>query len=252
MRGDREKSKGKINIPKRRIEHLINIVKDSKELKKQMKNSGWIPTHPYSYRWWGGLKDPREIVISAILVQLNRWEQVKKALNIMRERNLISYRELSSINTDELARNLHGINFRYRKAKIIKEVAEKVLKPKAWSKLKKSKTSQVISYLLSIDGIGRETAESIALFAFNKPIVPYTRLGARVLARLLGIDSNYRSSRVDEGIYNTINSMISGNLYLAKMIHAATITIAKKYCHEKAPKCSTCIVKNICRFSSKE
>ena len=252
MRGGREKNKGKINIPKRKIEHLVNIVKDSKELKAQMKNSGWIPTQPYSYRWWGGLKDPREIVISAILVQLNRWEQVKKALTIMRDRDLISYRKLSSTSTDELARNLHGINFRYRKAKIIKEVAEKVLKPEAWRRLKKSKTNQVISYLLSIDGIGRETAESIALFAFNKPIVPYTRLGARVLARLLGIDSNYRSSRVDEEIYSTVNSVISGNLYLAKMIHAATVTIAKKYCHEKAPKCSACIVKNICSFSNKK
>lgn len=49
--------------------------------------------------------------------------------------------------------------------------------------------------LLSIEGIGEETADSILLFITHKPYFPSSEYGRRVLSRVLGVELKKRKLR---------------------------------------------------------
>lgn len=56
------------------LDTLLEIFENNKSI---LKEKGWIVSSETSYEWWDGLKSAEEIIISAILVQMSRWEICK-------------------------------------------------------------------------------------------------------------------------------------------------------------------------------
>ena len=100
--------------------------------------------------------------------------------------------------------------------------------------------------LLSIKGIGRETADSIILYAAGKPMFVIDAYTKRIASRIYGSDPEIG---YDELRFN-ISGTIPDDPELYKDFHAQFVELAKTYCKTK-PLCNDCPVKSYCRYCSK-
>ena len=100
--------------------------------------------------------------------------------------------------------------------------------------------------LLSLDGIGMETADSILLYAAEKPIFVIDAYTRRITKRVLGL-----ASELD---YQPLQTLISSNIReeinTYKEFHAQFVQLAKNNCR-KVPICPTCPLSGICNYHTK-
>lgn len=208
---------------------------------------GWFASDPHSYEWWGGFKDPFEISVSAILVQLSKWETVNRVVIKLRENNLLNPRALAKAPVEEIKELIRGIGFYESKSRTLKEFSRLVVERGGWEAFINRDLSDVRRDLLGIRGIGYETADTILLFAGNKLVLPVSRLASRVLSRVgVSLPRNYlKAQQILEG-------SISRSLSNYKLFHAALVSISKKYCRSRKPLCVECPLKTLCGFFKEE
>lgn len=210
------------------------------EIFRNKRLRGWIIDKPESPRWWGGLNSPEEIAISAILVQLTRWENVERALENLRKHGLLDIRKLGDVDEGQLGEIIKPVGLRRSKARCLIEFSKRVTEIGGLEKLRTMDIEVVRSFLLSIKGIGRETADAIILFALNKPTFPVSEYVKRVLGRVLSLE------RTD---YETLRKIIVGHfrnqLYPLKLLYAGITTVGKYYC-KRRPKCHECPLNRLC------
>ena len=97
--------------------------------------------------------------------------------------------------------------------------------------------------LLSLPGIGRETADSIALYAFHHRTVPVDAYTIRIFNRYFGLSIAKRD-------YDDIRAMISRifNQEQLMELHALIDEHCKTVC-KKTPKCESCSLKEACKMN---
>jgi len=119
--------------------------------------------------WWP--KDsPFEVVIGAILTQQSTWTNVEKAIKNLKEENILTPRDISSIPLDKLKHLIKPSGFFNQKAERLKGISEYILKNyKGDINLLLSKNkAELREELLKFKGVGKETADSIILYAAEK------------------------------------------------------------------------------------
>ncbi len=220
---------------------LEAIVKWSKE---NLNRHGWFVSHPESYEWWGGFRDPFEISVSAILVQLSRWEIVDEALGRLRGNGLLNPYTLSKADQEVVKELVRGVGFYETKSRVLREFSQLVVSKGGWDAFIDRDLTEVREDLISLRGVGPETADAILLFAGNKPVLPVSRLARRVLSRIgLDIPRNYTQAQ------KLLESCMPKNLRDYKMFHAALVSIAKTHCRIKKPLCVKCPLSALCTFT---
>ncbi len=117
----------------------------------------------YGPQGWWPAETPYEVLVGAILTQNTNWNNVEKAL-----RNLRPYLEpekILALDNETLMELIRPSGYFTRKALTLKEATKWFLEAD-----KSKDTMELRKELLSIKGIGRETADSILLYAFDKLI----------------------------------------------------------------------------------
>ncbi|WP_338603338.1 endonuclease III domain-containing protein [Sulfolobus tengchongensis] len=219
---------------------FYNMLKIFDENREILEEKGWIVSSATSYEWWGGLKSAEEIIISAILVQMSRWETVKSKIEVMREKGLTNFEKLYQVRNEELYEILSGINFYRTKVKRLKTISHIIL---SLGDIEKFYDRDL---LLKIDGIGEETADSILLFAGHKPFFPPSEYGRRILSRVLNVEIE-RKNKVKE----LVEKNVEKDTFNYKLLHAGMVTVGRAFCF-KQPKCDDCILKGICNYHVSE
>jgi len=118
-------------------------------------------------RWWPG-ETPYEIIVGAILTQNTAWGNVEKAIKNFDGK--LSPEYVLSLAQSELAEIVRPAGYYNQKAGYVFTVTE-------WFKqygyavdaVRSLPMERVREELLSLKGVGRETADSILLYAFNSP-----------------------------------------------------------------------------------
>ncbi len=130
-----------------------------------------------SHKWWptsGEFKPVQlEIVIGALLTQNTNWKNVEKALKNLIDSNMLSADAVANCHTSKLQRIIRPAGFYRQKSKRLGALCEFIAN--YGGNFYKDVTRE---QLLELNGIGRETADSILLYACNKPyfvIDAYTR-----------------------------------------------------------------------------
>lgn len=194
--------------------------------------------------WWPG-DSPFEIVIGAILTQRTAWRNVEIAIGNLKGERLLSPRSIVAASSQDLIDAIKPAGFYNQKAVRLKAISEYLLKrcDGDFERMEEFATNQLRSELLEINGIGPETADSILLYALNRPrfvIDVYTR---RALERI-GIVSR-------EMDYAELQSMFMERLTpevdLYQDFHAQWVALGKSNCHPK-PDCNSCPLNEICDF----
>ena len=192
--------------------------------------------------WWPG-ESRLEIVIGAILTQATAWTGVEKAISNLNAACLLSVQPLKDIPETELATLLKPSGYFNAKARKLKAFIVHLWNYYSGdldSFLSKG-TVELREELLSIHGIGEETADDILLYAGEKPsfvIDTYTR---RVLQRL-GLAPEGESYRAYQAVFHRA---LPPDVSLYNEYHALLDRHAKETCR-KEPRCGGCCLLELC------
>lgn len=197
--------------------------------------------------WWPG-ETRFEIIIGAILTQNVSWKNVEKAITNLKNKKLLSYQALSKAKEKEIAELIRPSGYYNQKAIKLKNFlrfAQKEYNGNL-SKMKGKGITKLREKLLSVNGIGKETADSIILYAFNKPIFVVDAYTKRIFERL-----GFFSKNLD---YDEVQNFFMKNLpkktSLYNDYHAQIVNLGKDYCKNKKPNCSKCPLQKFCEYKS--
>ena len=193
-------------------------------------------------KWWPA-ESNIEIIVGAILTQATAWTNVEKALSNLKTADVLSLTKLNSISQSELENLIRPCGAFRVKARRIKAFISHVY-DKYVDHLDTFLSRDIVHLrkeLLSIYGVGNETADAIILYAAQKPsfvIDSYTR---RILSRLklAPISNSYKSY---QELFHE-NLPLDQSLY--SEYHALLVFLAKDVCH-KIPVCDRCCLIKIC------
>lgn len=224
--------------------NIRNLLGVFESIPNVLVENGWFIDKPESPRWWGGAENPDEVIISAVLVQQTRWENAVKAMVKLRSLGLNTLSAISMLNESELAELIRGVNFRFIKARRIINIARRIISIGGLRALDGMSDGDVRGMLLSMEGVGYETADSIMLFALNRLTIPISTYTVRVISRVKGdFNGDYEELRT-----KLINEL-PRELYYYKLFHAGVVTIGKMWCLKEKPKCVNCPLRNHCNYS---
>jgi len=201
----------------------------------------------YGPQHWWPAEEPFEVMVGAILTQSAAWLNVEKAIANLKAAKALSPQALRRLSLSELSNIIRPCGYYNAKAEKLKSLAQ-------WldeyyednlNKLFTNSNSQLRQQLLSVYGIGPETADSIILYAANKPIFVIDAYTRRIINRLcLAPDGNS---------YTAYQALFMDNLPadagLFNEYHALLVCLGKNICRNR-PFCQKCCLQNICHFNS--
>lgn len=193
--------------------------------------------------WWPA-ETELEMMVGAILTQNTSWNNVEKAIQNLKEKDLLSIKGLSQIPASILAGYIRSAGYYNIKAKRLKNLI-KFIEDKYngdIDRLLPLDTDTIRKELLSVKGIGMETADSIILYGAGRPIFVVDTYTHRILTRHNLIE--------EEAGYNDLQLAFMDNLpndaELFQEFHALIVKTGKDFCR-KRPLCPNCPLEGLSR-----
>ena len=193
-------------------------------------------------RWWPA-EEPFEVIVGAILTQSAAWVNVEKALANLKARNALSPAALRKMPLDELASLIYPSGYYNAKALKVKAFVERLGEgyDDSLERLFSLEVGCLRQELLSIHGIGEETADSIILYAAEKPVFVIDAYTRRIMRRL-GLGPKGDS-------YAAFQALFMDNLphdeQMFNDYHALLVRHGKTVCR-RAPLCAGCCLSTMC------
>ncbi|HHI30655.1 endonuclease [Methanosarcinales archaeon ex4572_44] len=182
--------------------------------------------------WWPA-ETPFEVSVGAILTQQTRWESVERAITNLRKTGLLQPESLAMAKREIVEEQIRCTGFYRQKTERVQEIARYFSKNS--NNISKKPTETLRKELLEIKGVGDETADSILLYAAERPkfvIDAYTRR----ISECIGIRGNYKE------LQQHFEESIPRDVELYKNFHALIVRYAKEYCNKK--RCDECLIQN--------
>lgn len=191
--------------------------------------------------WWPG-ETPFEVIIGAILTQNTNWANVEKAINNLKAANVLSPDKLYKLNLKKLKSLIRPSGYYNIKAGRLKEFLKFFHNHYKGSikKLSRQGTLALRRDLLSVKGIGPETADSILLYALGKPVFVVDAYTKRMLTRHRLISEN---ATYDE-VQNLFMKNLKREVKLYNEYHALLVKLGKDFCRKAKPRCTICPLKS--------
>ncbi|MQF83085.1 hypothetical protein FIM02_02855 [SAR202 cluster bacterium AD-802-E10_MRT_200m] len=203
-----------------------------------------ILMHTYGQQhWWPG-KTNLDVCMGAILMQNTNWRNAESALNALKLMGLFSIEQLHAISNLELEHAIKSSGTYRMKARKIKAFIDHVVlywegRLNNFLSLPKD---ELRNELLSIYGIGRESADTIIVYAAGKASFIIDAYTHRIFGRLglLGQIRNYNS------VQSLFHQALGPNAKTFNEYHALIIQHGKITCRSKNPSCRNCSLLNLC------
>ena len=186
--------------------------------------------------WWPG-ESPLEIMIGAVLTQNTSWKNVEHAVQNLRDAAALRARLLHEMSLDELSELIRPAGYYNVKARRLKNLMALLVDEYGGStdEMFSDQRDHLRQRLLSVNGIGPETADSIVLYAAGLPSFVVDTYTARVLKRHGWVepDADYYA------IKDYFESRLEADVPLFNEYHALLVHVGKQFCG-KTPKCQHC------------
>jgi endonuclease-3 related protein len=197
--------------------------------------------------WWPG-ETPFEVIVGAILTQSTGWGNVERAIANLRAAGMLTVSAMSRVRTARLATLVRPSGYFRQKAKKLKAFLRFLHDEYEGSleKMFQTPTSELREKLLSVHGIGRETADSILLYAGNHPIFVVDAYTHRIFGRHGLTDGKPEY----ENVRAMIEASIPQTAELFNEFHALIVNTGKNWCRKSAPRCEECPLRSLLPASS--
>jgi endonuclease III related protein len=136
----------------------------------------------YGPQHWWPARTRAEMIIGAILTQNTAWTNVEKALSNLRKNSALNFQTLEKAPTGRIAAWIRPAGYYNQKTAYLKALAEMVAEHGSITRLFRLDTPELRKQLLSVKGIGPETADSILLYAAKRPVFVVDAYTRRLLA----------------------------------------------------------------------
>jgi endonuclease-3 related protein len=207
-------------------------------MKKLMDIHNSLLAHFGPRNWWpmqrGFSPVEWEVEVGAVLTQNTNWKNVEIALKNLKKSGIVSREKTMKISEKELEKLIRPSGYYRQKARKLKLLAG-------------FKGSVTRENLLLIWGIGRETVDSILLYAYGKLYFVVDAYTVRIFSRLglIGDDWNYERTR------EFFENNLPKNTKLYKEFHALIVELGKNFCKKK-PLCKGCPVSSSCGMPNQD
>jgi len=196
--------------------------------------------------WWPG-DTPFEIMVGAVLTQNTAWTNVEKAITHLKSNRALTPQTIVDTHHKRLASWLKPVGYFNVKATRLKSFCHWYLDAGQFKQLDKLDTATLREALLSVKGVGPETADDILLYAFARPVFVIDAYTRRLFSRLGYING-------DEG-YETLRATFEKKLQkqadpiqLFNEYHGLIVWHAKYFCKTK-PVCEACCLRKYCTLA---
>jgi endonuclease-3 related protein len=192
--------------------------------------------------WWPA-ETEFEVIVGAILTQASSWTNVERVIKDLRAEGILSQESILNVDEDRLQRVIRSVGYYNAKAKKLKTFVGFLYDNYGGSleRLFDKDTEKLRTELLAVWGIGEETADSIVLYAANKPSFVIDAYTKRIMGRL-------GFAREDTTYYDLkkfFELRIPREVGIYKEFHALLVELGKNYCRTK-PLCDKCPLNDIC------
>lgn len=178
--------------------------------------------HPKNYEFPRNEKEKFEICLGAILTQNTSWPNVEKALINLNKEKIFGAKEILKCEENKVKECIKPAGYYNQKYKKIILFCDFFISLKGRTPKREE--------LLNLWGVGEETADSILLYAYRKPVWVMDAYTKRVFERM-------EISERKKMKYEKLNE-----------VHALLVEHCKRVCLKKKPKCEECVIKEICKF----
>ncbi len=198
----------------------------------------------YSYfgpqHWWPA-NSPFEVLVGAILTQNTSWQNVERAIGNLKKNKLLEVTRLYRLTYRRLASLIRPAGYYNIKAKRLKNFLRFLFKFYRGNlkTMSLQDTQELRRQLLSVNGIGPETADSILLYALNKPLFVVDAYTKRILLRHRLI----KESACYDEVQNLFMRNFKKDIKLFNEYHALLVRLGKEFCLKNKPKCDICPLK---------
>jgi endonuclease-3 related protein len=186
--------------------------------------------------WWPG-ETPFEVIVGAVLTQNTNWGNVEKAIANLKKAKTLTPEKLHSLKPAKLAKLIRPAGYFNIKASRLKNLIGWLFMNYAGklAKFKTIPTHQLRGQLLGVSGVGPETADSILLYALNRPVFVVDAYTKRILSRhhLIKFEAEYEQIRA------FFESNLPENTQLFNEYHALLVRTGKEFC-KPTPLCADC------------
>ncbi len=215
-------------------QNIYPVILSEQDIYKKIYNR--LFNHFGPQYWWPG-DTPFEVIIGAILTQNTAWKNVSLVINNLKMEGVLNPNILYNMPFEELAAYIRPTGFYRLKTERLKAFMEffysvyygdidEMFKEDLFILRKK---------MLNVRGIGYETADSILLYAGNKPIFVVDAYTKRISLR-----HNLITQKADyEEIQRLFMDNLSQDYKLFNEYHALIVQLGKRYCRPK-PDCIHC------------
>ncbi|MGC2423606.1 MAG: deoxyribonuclease V [Nitrospirota bacterium] len=189
--------------------------------------------------WWPG-ETPFEVMVGAILTQNTNWTNVEKAIGNLKRAGALAPETIDAMPAAKLAELIKPSGYFNIKSKRLKSFISYFMEKYGGSikKMKKREPSELREELLSVPGIGQETADSIMLYALDMPVFVVDAYTKRIFSRhgFFSPDSDYIE------VQKLFMDCLPKDVKLYNEYHALIVRLAKERCAKKAGECEICIL----------
>lgn len=186
--------------------------------------------------WWPG-ETRLEVIVGAILTQNTNWKNVERAIANLKSAGYLNGESLHGTGPDQLAQLIRPAGYFNVKARRLKNFVDWLFDNYGGdvANIESINTERLREELLGIKGIGRETADSILLYALDRPVFVVDAYTARIAVRhgLVGPGADYGQLR------QLFESNLPEDVKLFNEYHALLVRAGKEFCKTRA-RCAGC------------
>jgi endonuclease-3 related protein len=186
--------------------------------------------------WWPG-RTRFEVIVGAILTQNTAWTNVERAIAAMRPARLLTVGGLRHARLPDLERAIRASGYFRQKARKLKAFLA-LLDGEFGGRLARmgrAPTERLRPRLLATWGIGPETADSILLYAFDRPVFVVDAYTQRIAAR-----HGWAPARAGyASLQRLFTERLPRSVPLYNDYHAQLVWVGKHHCR-RVPRCSEC------------
>ena len=200
--------------------------------------------HCYGRQEWWPADSPFEMMIGAILTQNTAWTNVERAIKNLKTVDCLDADRILRLDLGDLAEYLRPSGYFNIKAKRVRNFCQWYLDQGGFEVLSRLDDTSLRQALLSVNGIGPETADDILLYAFERPVFVVDAYTKRLFSRLGFMDKDLIYSHVQALFHQELTQDVG----LFNEYHALIVVHCKDVC-KKRPVCDACCLKAVCPSS---
>ena len=190
--------------------------------------------------WWPA-DSAFEVAVGAVLTQNTNWSNVERAIDNLKQADALSLEALLSIDQADLAQLIRPSGYYNIKAGRLRNLCLYLGQVGGLEALGSMALEDARRGLLTVKGVGAETADDILLYALDLPVFVIDTYTRRLLQRnaLAGGSENYEELRLG------FEAALPADAVLFKQYHALIVQHAKEACR-KMPACAGCCLSPVC------